>query len=171
MRIRFDSVGTQLISGSMLGAVLGAQLYVMQTQAPEPAVISAQNTECYQSVGPGEDCPSGWIPIGGGGCYADGTTTCTCENGDSGLCGAGACLCLPCDLNTGGPCSASAISVATMPCGAGQITCGTSCCDFDTQYCNLTTETCVDRATSSVGPPPPPSSANPPSSGAASSPC
>jgi hypothetical protein len=171
MRIRFDSVGTQLISGSMLGVVLGAQLYVMQSQPAEPSTVYADTNECYMAIGPGMSCPSGWIPVGSTGCYADGTTTCSCTGGGSGLCGAGACICLPCDLNTGGPCSASAVSVSTTPCGPGQTWCqntvsgGGTCCD-DALACDPNTGACIGGPSSADT-----SSANPPSSGSASSPC
>lgn len=160
------------VFGVLIGMILGTQIFFMQRKlVEEPKSASAQTggNVCYQDAVDGA-CPGGWTPVGSG-CYADGTTICTCDGGLSGLCGAGTCTCLPCDLETGGtncPSSTSSSSPSSTPppppCDPSEVTCyDLIATDF---YCCASGETCgTPNGCVPPTPPPPP----PPSSSSTSS--
>lgn len=54
-----------------------------------------------------------------------------------------------CVCQTGDPSNCGGASSSSFGCTTGQITCGATCCDFDTQYCQPSTESCIDRTPSS----------------------
>lgn len=165
------NMNTQEIGKTALGVVLGLMLGVVLYQSSRISVgvnqvlkgkVFADISSSWSSE---QVCGAtgGGFPNCGGTC---GTPGWVCEA--DGV--ANACVC-----RDPGVVSSSYSS----GCGGGQITCGGNCCDFDTQYCDMGTETCIDRTSSSYSspPPPPPSSSSssfssdPSSSSFSSDPC
>lgn len=75
--------------GLLLGAVLGVVLHESNTRNSSIRLTAALDNQCY-TVMVGSSCPSG-TPIGNG-CYINNGLPCDCGNGQTGICGAGACV-------------------------------------------------------------------------------
>lgn len=120
--------------GLLLGAVLGVVLHESNTRNSSIRLTATVNNQCYTAM-VGSSCPGG-TPVGNG-CYINDGLACDCGNGQTGVCGAGACV----NCMSPSSISSSACVSGTCPCtsdgncpGDGDDPAHTQCCNG---YCAL----------------------------------